>query len=191
MRSAWGALPAQALPDDLPTYFLAIHRRHSRGPSAKQDREGPPPASRIDAGCERAEQGRAGRGRVATSRARVHPLLEGREAGLPALPLTGLLEAALRLAPEAGAAAWLSPAARRALLERHAEGNAAIARDFLGRPGLLFLEPPPADDGEWAPYPGLSPERAAAIARAVREVHRAGRPARAWWRLRRWLLGPG
>ena len=96
-------------------------------------------------------------------------------AGLAVFDREAVLEAALRDEPTpdspAGIAAWLSPADRRALLEIHEAGNAAIARDYLGRTdGVLFAEPPPGEAPDWVPYPGLSPDRAAAIALAIHET---------------------
>jgi hypothetical protein len=50
----------------------------------------------------------------------------------------------------------MSPDARRRLLERYAQGNAQVAREYLGRDdGQLFIEPPPGIDDPWEPYPGL------------------------------------
>jgi hypothetical protein len=46
-----------------------------------------------------------------------------------------------------------------------------LARAYLGRPdGALFLEPRPSGGDAWTPYPGLSAERAAALAL---DVHQA------------------
>jgi glycosyltransferase involved in cell wall biosynthesis len=93
-------------------------------------------------------------------------------AGFPVPPRGAVLEAAFRLAPESGSVAdWLSPAERRSLLERYAAGNEAIAADFFEPPRrALFLEPLPAGDESWRPYPGLSLKRAVAIERAIRDV---------------------
>ena len=93
-----------------------------------------------------------------------------------------VLETALRPDADAGGptgiAGWLSPAARRDLLDSCADGNAAIARDYLGHPdGQLFAEPPPGDEPGWAPYPGLGPDRALDIALAVHDATLARRPA--------------
>jgi len=105
-------------------------------------------------------------------------------AGQSVLPRDAVLAAALRSDPAAhewaGASAWLSPRARREVLEAHQEGNAAIARDFLRRmDGRLFIEPWPEDSQSWQPYPGLSPDQALAIAQAVQggaPASRAGDP---------------
>jgi hypothetical protein len=82
------------------------------------------------------------------------------------------------LAGPKGIAAWLSPRERRDLLERHAAGNARIARE-LTQCHVLFREPLP-EDAEWQPYGGLSPARCRAILWAVclRSAQRS---------LRRWL----
>jgi hypothetical protein len=111
-----------------------------------------------------------------------------RAAGLRVPPDEAVLEAALRLAPlpttPRGADAWLSPAERRALLARQAEGNAAIARDFLGgADGQLFAEPLP-EDAPWSEPPALSLERSRELERAIEEVLRARTPL---GRVRRWL----
>ena len=57
-------------------------------------------------------------------------------ASQPVFAREDVLETALRVEPRSeaadGIAAWLSPAARRELLAAYAEGNDAIARDFLG-----------------------------------------------------------
>jgi hypothetical protein len=72
---------------------------------------------------------------------------------------------------ESGIAAWLSPTARSHLLDLHREGNAAIAREFLGcADGRLFDEPAPESDQGWEPYSGFSPELAMAVALMVHEV---------------------
>ena len=50
----------------------------------------------------------------------------------------------------------LSPAQRIAFLEYYEASNQAVARDYLDRPdGKLYLEPWPAPDEPWEPYPGL------------------------------------
>ena len=80
----------------------------------------------------------------------------------------------LRAAREATAAArqrgggwpWplLSPSRRHEILERAAAGNAEVARRFLATAGQpLFRETPDATDGEWHPYPGLTPAAARAV----------------------------
>jgi len=104
-------------------------------------------------------------------------------AGQAVFARDAVLDAALRADPStlgpAGVSAWLSPAARRELLLAHEEGNAAVARDSLGRDdGRLFAEPWPADADGWEPYPGFTPDRATAIALAVHDavlVHRLTR----------------
>ena len=59
----------------------------------------------------------------------------------------------------------LSPQQRMQLLQSFAEGNAWIAREYLGREdGALFLEPWPSAEDGWTPYPGLSADRAAELA---------------------------
>lgn len=61
-----------------------------------------------------------------------------------------------------------SPAERLRILQTHAEGNARIARDYLGRAdGVLFAAPPPAPDEPWQVYPGLDPAVAARMAEHV------------------------
>jgi hypothetical protein len=46
-----------------------------------------------------------------------------------------------------------------------------LAREYLGRPdGALFLEPWPSGRDAWTPYPGLSAERAAALAFHVHQA---------------------
>src|SRR5262249_42571875 len=88
--------------------------------------------------------------------------------GQPVFSRDAVLETFMRTQTAArgstGISAWLSPAARRHLLQAYQEDNAAIARDYLRRTdGQLFAEPWPDDDG-WEPYLGFSPERATAIA---------------------------
>ena len=109
-------------------------------------------------------------------------MLNGRSnAGQSVFSREDVLEAAFaerdgRL-PGPGIAAWMSPAGRRRLLEAHAEGNAEIARRFLGSaPPGLFAEPLPEDDATWSPYAGLSGERNLSIALRVHEVAERRRP---------------
>lgn len=53
----------------------------------------------------------------------------------------------------------IRPQLRLEVVERHAEANARIARDYLGREdGVLFREPRPDPAESWEPYPGLSAE---------------------------------
>lgn len=78
---------------------------------------------------------------------------------------------------QAGIGAWLSPASRRELLAAFAEGNAAIARQFVSRPnGRLFEESVPEGDEQWRPYEGLTAERATAISLAIHEMARVRQP---------------
>jgi hypothetical protein len=64
---------------------------------------------------------------------------------------------------------FFSPQERLAILERCREANAALARRFLpGSDGVLFRDL--AIEADYAPYPGLSPEAAAAIESAVAEA---------------------
>ena len=106
-------------------------------------------------------------------------MLNGRyNVGRTVFPREDVLEAALsdpdEHHPGPGIASWLSPADRRRLLDAHAEGNAGIARRFLGStPPGLFAEPHPDDDARWSPYTGLSAERTLSIALRVHEA--AGR----------------
>jgi hypothetical protein len=59
----------------------------------------------------------------------------------------------------------LSPQQRIQLLQAFAEGNAWVAREYLGRPdGTLFLEPLPRAEDPWTPYPGLGADKAAELA---------------------------
>jgi len=59
----------------------------------------------------------------------------------------------------------LSPERRLQLLQSFADGNAWIAREYLGRPdGALFLEPWPSAEDASTPYPGLGAEKAAELA---------------------------
>jgi hypothetical protein len=59
----------------------------------------------------------------------------------------------------------LPPEQRIQLLRSFADGNAWIAREYLGRPdGVLFLEPWPSCEDAWTPYPGLGAEKAAELA---------------------------
>ncbi len=71
-------------------------------------------------------------------------------------PVRGMLEracsaldAALAKAPEEASPWLIDPATRAAILERHAPGNAALARRHFGREAL-FLEPPPPPDAPLA-----------------------------------------
>jgi len=95
-------------------------------------------------------------------------------AGQEVFPRDAVLQTALRLegilgGPK-GIEAWLSPALRRQLLARHADGNASIAHDFLSREdGRLFAEPPPAEIG-WRPYAGLAPATIRSISGAIQET---------------------
>jgi hypothetical protein len=78
----------------------------------------------------------------------------------------------------------LSPAERHRLLRPHLEGNAWIARTFLGREdGRLFYLDPPAPDAPWKPYTGLSPESAERILRFLMDQE-----PELVWELRRRLL---
>jgi hypothetical protein len=53
----------------------------------------------------------------------------------------------------------ISPADRRSLVERYAEGNQRIARELLGREdGILFKEPLPDDAGNWREHEGPDAE---------------------------------
>jgi hypothetical protein len=93
----------------------------------------------------------------------------------PVFAREDVLETALRAGStcevEKGSASWLSPAACRELLATHADGNAAIARTFLGdREGQLFVESAPGGDEHWKPYTGLTAETATAISLAVHET---------------------
>jgi peptidoglycan/xylan/chitin deacetylase (PgdA/CDA1 family) len=59
----------------------------------------------------------------------------------------------------------LSPERRIQLLQSFADGNAWIAREYLGRPdGVLFLQPSPSPEDAWTPYPGLGADKAAELA---------------------------
>jgi hypothetical protein len=50
----------------------------------------------------------------------------------------------------------LSPSRRMEILQRCADGNARIARTWLGREdGALFREAAPEEDEAWMPYPGI------------------------------------
>jgi hypothetical protein len=58
-----------------------------------------------------------------------------------------------------GVEEWLSPRARRELLEFHAEGNARIATFFSRSQGMpFFSEALPEGDAEWKEYGGLTAE---------------------------------
>jgi hypothetical protein len=71
----------------------------------------------------------------------------------------------------AGISAWLSPRARRSMLQTHAAGNAEIAGRFLpGGAKTLFMEPAPKANEKWQEYPGLSPSRAIEIALRIHEI---------------------
>jgi len=102
--------------------------------------------------------------------------------GLPVFDRDAVLAAAIGGAippprSAAGIADWLSPAERRLLLAAHREGNAALAREFLGRAdGRLFAEPAPRNTPRWTPYPGFTAEKAVAVALAVHQtdLHRRG-----------------
>jgi hypothetical protein len=103
-------------------------------------------------------------------------ILNRRESGgLSAFHREDVLEAALAEEtshqPSEGVSAWLSPAARRSMLEAHAEGNTEIARRFLdGAAKTLFTEPFPEGSEDWEEYPGLSPERTIEIALRIHEI---------------------
>jgi hypothetical protein len=59
----------------------------------------------------------------------------------------------------------LSPQQRIQLLQAFADGNAWVAREYLGRPDrALFLEPLPRAEDSWTPYPGLRADKAAELA---------------------------
>jgi len=54
----------------------------------------------------------------------------------------------------------LSPHQRLNLLEKYAESNAKVAREYLGREdGRLFYAPLPEPDEPWEPYEGLTVEK--------------------------------
>ena len=56
------------------------------------------------------------------------------------------------------------PEERRKLVERFADSNARVAREFCGRAnGVLFQSPLPSDLDPWEPYPGLTPKKAVEI----------------------------
>jgi hypothetical protein len=95
--------------------------------------------------------------------------------GLSVFRREDVLEAALQEETshqrDEGIGAWLSPGARRSMLEMHGEGNAEIARRFLpGSAKTLFTEPVPEGNEEWHEYPGLSPDRAIEIALRIHEI---------------------
>jgi hypothetical protein len=94
--------------------------------------------------------------------------------GKPVFHREDVLEAALRgrygQIGGTGIAAWLSPDARRALLQVHAPGNAQIAHQYFSNAGPLFAEPLPENDGTWREYPGFSAEIALAIACEIHEI---------------------
>jgi hypothetical protein len=103
-------------------------------------------------------------------------ILNRRQAcGLTVFRREDVLEAAL---PEetfhqrtAGISAWLSPRARRSMLQTHAAGDAEIADRFLpGAAKTLFTEPAPKANEKWQEYPGLSPSRAIEIALRIHEI---------------------
>lgn len=107
--------------------------------------------------------------------------------------LDGSLAAAAADPGGRGAAAWLAPAARRALLEDQAADHARIAQRFLaGRPSL-FTEAAPADDAAWRPYrePGAGAWRrmarrfAARVGWRERWRRRIGRWRQRWRERRR------
>jgi hypothetical protein len=58
----------------------------------------------------------------------------------------------------------LSPLERLAVIERYADLNSRIAREYLGREdGRLFYDPLPSLHDDWRPYSGLTRERAEQI----------------------------
>jgi hypothetical protein len=77
----------------------------------------------------------------------------------------------------------LSPQQRLELLEVFAEGNAWIARTYLGRSDCeLFLEPWPSAGTPWTPYAGLTAAKAAELAFHVyRSVDSEAREREAKW----------
>ncbi|MBN1883555.1 MAG: hypothetical protein JW885_15415 [Deltaproteobacteria bacterium] len=63
---------------------------------------------------------------------------------------------------------FLSPQEHLDIIERFAETNATIAREYLGRAdGQLFYDPLPDPDEPWEPYPGLSEEKVVEITRFI------------------------
>ncbi len=67
----------------------------------------------------------------------------------------------------------LPPEQRLLILERHRELNAAVARDFLGRPdGALFAEPPPDPAGPWEPLLPLAPDAQRTVFEALSPENR-------------------
>ena len=57
------------------------------------------------------------------------------------------------------------PQRRHEIVESRNEGNAIVARDYLGRTdGRLFLKPLPVPDDPWEAYPGLRVQKSVAIA---------------------------
>lgn len=88
------------------------------------------------------------------------------------LEVSDVLDAALEMpALRDGVSSWLSPAQRRALLDSHAAGNAALAQ-CAGHPPPFFREPLPDGNAPWNPYPGLSAIAASAIASRARSAQR-------------------
>lgn len=60
---------------------------------------------------------------------------------------------------------FYTPQRRRQIVEAHAEANAYVAREYLGRAdGRLFNNPLPKDSDPWQPYPGLRAPVAVSIA---------------------------
>jgi len=99
-------------------------------------------------------------------------LRQGRRPEWGGLEPIDVLDAALQVpAPRDLAAAWMSPTQRRALLEAHASGNDALARQ-AGHTPPFFSEPPPDAQSPWTPYPGLGEEAAQAIAQCARAARR-------------------
>ena len=55
---------------------------------------------------------------------------------------------------------FLSPQERLSIVERYADSNATVAKEFLGREdGRLFYEPFPDSNEKWEPYQGLTVEK--------------------------------
>lgn len=65
---------------------------------------------------------------------------------------------------------FLSPAKRIEIIERFAESNSKVAREYLGRKdGRLFYDPLPDPNEPWEPYPGLSEEDVLEITKLIAE----------------------
>lgn len=101
---------------------------------------------------------------------RINPTLKSRFEA----EVTGEMLSRISAEMGGGKGRLLEPALRRSILGECAAGNREIARRYLGREdGELFREPWPDPDEAWEPYPRLSSQTEAEIARRLQQRRRS------------------